>query len=112
MATRPASGAARPASSASRVDFPAPLRPTTPIRSPADTPSETPSRRARCAYALATFSRLIRFTELKLTSLRSLRRGDDSRAGHRPGDPGHRPAHARAGHGHGQVKGTIRAGRE
>ena len=49
MATRPESGATRPASSVSRVDFPAPLRPTTPTRSPADTPSETPSSSVRWA---------------------------------------------------------------
>src|ERR1035441_5661676 len=66
--------------------------PTTPIRSPADTPSDTPSSKLRCAYALAAFSRLIKFTVL-----RSLRRGDDGRAWYRPGDAGHRPAHARAG---------------
>jgi len=64
LATRPSSGSARPASNASSVDFPAPLRPTTPIRSPADTPSETASSSLRWAYALATFSRLIRFTVL------------------------------------------------
>src|SRR5271156_1516292 len=107
MATRPVSGWTRPASMASSVDLPAPLRPTIPIRSPADTPSETPSSRLRCAYALAAFSRLIRFTKVS-----SLHRGDNDRAGHRPGDPGHRPAHARAGYGHGQVEGTLRVGRQ
>src|SRR5580693_5166308 len=107
MATRPVSGWTRPASMASSVDLPAPLRPTTPIRSPADTPSETPSSRWRCAYALVAFSRLIR-----LATLRSFRRGDDGRACHWPGDPRHRPADARAGQGHGQVKGAVRAGRE
>ncbi len=49
MATRPESGATRPASSVSKVDFPAPFRPTTPTRSPADTPSETPSSSVRWA---------------------------------------------------------------
>ena len=63
-ATRPSSGAAVPASSVSSVDLPAPLRPTTPIRSPAETPSETPSSSPRCAYALVAFSRLIRFIAL------------------------------------------------
>src|ERR1700722_8640558 len=107
MATRPVSGWTRPASSASSVDLPAPLRPTTPIRSPADTPSETPSSSVRGAYALAAFSRLIRFT-----ASGSLRRGDDGGAGHRPGDPGHRPAHARAGQGYREIQGPFRAGRE
>src|SRR5690242_10529629 len=105
MATRPESGLTRPASSASRVDFPAPLRPTTPTRSPADTPSETPSSSVRCAYALAAFSRLIRFT-----AARSPSAGDDGGTGHRPAGPGHRPAHARAGQRRGQVEGAVRAG--
>src|SRR3954465_13220458 len=79
MATRPESGVTRPASSPGGGDFPAPLRPTTPTRSPADTPSETPSSSVRCAYALAAFSRLIRFT-----ADQSPDHGDDGRAGHRP----------------------------
>ena len=35
----PASGSSTPAISRRSVDFPSPLRPTTPTRSPADTPS-------------------------------------------------------------------------
>src|SRR6266487_2347776 len=105
MATRPESGVTRPASNPSRVDFPAPLRPTTPTRSPADTPSETPSSSVRCAYALAAFSRLIRFT-----AARSPSAGDDGGAGGRPAGPRHRPAHARAGQRRGQIEGAVRAG--
>ena len=44
---RPESRSVLPASAASSVVLPAPLRPTTPIRSPADTPSDTPSSRIR-----------------------------------------------------------------
>ena len=44
--TRPSSGASRPASVCSRVVLPAPLRPTTPTRSPTATPRLT--RRAGC----------------------------------------------------------------
>src|SRR5579863_9474520 len=96
-----------PARTPSSVDFPAPLRPTTPIRSPADTPSETPSSSVRLAYALPTFSRLIRFT-----APGSSLGGHDGGAGHRPGDAGDRPADARAGQGHGEFQGPLRAGRE
>src|SRR6266568_6434899 len=107
MATRPESGATRPPRSASRVDLPAPLRPTTPIRSPAATPSETPSSSVRCAYALTAFSRLIRFI-----AAGSPRRGNDGGAGHRPGNPRHRAAHARAGQRHGHLEGAVRIGRQ
>ena len=45
----------------SRVVLPPPLRPTTPIRSPAPTPSETSSSTTVVPYALDTRSRLTRF---------------------------------------------------
>ena len=47
--TVPASGSSAPASSRRRVDLPSPLRPTTPIRSPALTPSVTSRRIVRAA---------------------------------------------------------------
>ena len=45
----PASGSSRPAMSRSSVDLPSPLRPTTPMRSPAATPSVTSCRTVRAA---------------------------------------------------------------
>src|SRR6202044_3205723 len=45
-----------------RVDLPAPLRPTTPMRSPVETPSDTESSSGRSLNALLIFSALIRFT--------------------------------------------------
>ena len=45
--TAPASGSSRPAISRSSVDLPSPLRPTTPMRSPAATPSVTSSSTER-----------------------------------------------------------------
>ena len=47
--TAPASGSSQPAISASRVDLPWPLAPTTPIRSPAETPSVIPASTVRAA---------------------------------------------------------------
>ena len=45
--TRPASGSMRPASSASSVDLPSPLRPTMPMRSPSLRPAVTLSKMTR-----------------------------------------------------------------
>src|SRR3954449_10691778 len=58
--TRPESGSSAPVISDRRVDLPPPLRPTTPIRSPAATPSETSSRMTVVPWALCTRSRLTR----------------------------------------------------
>src|SRR3954467_2709249 len=59
--TRPLPGSRRPARIEISVDFPPPLRPTTPTRSPASTPSETPSSTGfGPPNAMATFSRLTR----------------------------------------------------
>src|SRR5829696_5907498 len=54
--TRPSSGSSLPVRMRSRVVLPPPLRPTTPIRSPALTPRDTPSSTVVVAYALLTFS--------------------------------------------------------
>ena len=62
----PASGSSRPAMSRSSVDLPSPLRPTTPIRSPAATPSVTSCRTVRAAYPFPT--------PLRLTRLRAIAR--------------------------------------
>ena len=59
--TRPESGSSVPVSSDSSVLLPPPLRPTTPIRSPAATPRETSSRITVVPCALCTRSRLTRF---------------------------------------------------
>ena len=59
--TRPESGSSAPVSIDSRVVLPPPLRPTTPIRSPAATPRETSSRITVVPCALCTRSRLTRF---------------------------------------------------
>ena len=50
--TAPASGSSMPAISRSSVDLPSPLRPTTPMRSPAATPSVIPSQDRAAAVAL------------------------------------------------------------
>jgi hypothetical protein len=42
--TRPESGAMRPVSMPSRLDFPSPLRPTIPMRAPSLTPTVTESK--------------------------------------------------------------------
>ena len=51
--TRPESGGSAPVSIRSSVDLPPPLRPTTPIRSPAATPSDTPLQHRGGAVGLA-----------------------------------------------------------
>ena len=55
--TRPESGVSIPAITLISVLLPPPFRPTTPIRSPAFTPSETPSNNARISKDLETDSR-------------------------------------------------------
>ena len=59
--TRPASGCSRPASTRSSVVLPAPLRPTTPMRSRSAMPSDTSSSKGRTPYESETDSRLTRF---------------------------------------------------
>jgi hypothetical protein len=49
--TRPPSGSMRPPSSFSRVDFPSPLRPTMPTRSPSFRPSVTESKMTLVGYS-------------------------------------------------------------
>src|ERR1700749_4424526 len=103
-AIRPESGATGPpASSDSSVDLPAPFRPTTPMRSPVATPSDTllgpvslrggagdtRASSVRSPKALLTFSTLIRFTMGPLPSRRARRH--HGHAGDRPGRAGHRP---------------------
>src|SRR3954464_8295325 len=65
--TRPESGSSVPVSIDSRVLLPPPLRPTTPIRSPAATPRETSSRITVVPCALCTRSRLTRFRGALIT---------------------------------------------
>ena len=55
--TRPESGSAIPASTRSRVDFPSPLRPTTPTRWPRSRPRVTPDMIERVAKTTWTSSR-------------------------------------------------------
>ncbi len=64
--TRPVSGSSSLASIRIMVVLPSPLRPTTPMRSPSETPRDTPSRRARVPYTLLTFSTLTRLTAISL----------------------------------------------
>ena len=59
--TRPASGTRSPVRMRSRVVLPSPLRPTTPITSPAPRPRETESSRMRVPKPCVTASRLTRF---------------------------------------------------
>ncbi|CAM5536274.1 hypothetical protein SCALM49S_02798 [Streptomyces californicus] len=70
--TRPLSASSSLASIRMRVVLPSPLRPTTPIRSPSDTPRDTPSSRARVPYTLLTCSTLTRLTAISLLSRGSL----------------------------------------
>ena len=56
LVTRPASGASTPAITFISVDFPEPFRPTMPMRSPSDTPKETPTRSSLISKALETSS--------------------------------------------------------
>ena len=57
--TRPSSGGSIPASTLSSVDFPPPLRPTIPIRSPSETPRETFTKSGRISKAFETPSILM-----------------------------------------------------
>ncbi len=72
VVTRPLSASSSLASIRMRVVLPSPLRPTTPIRSPSDTPRDTPSSRARVPYTLLTCSTLTRLTAISLLSRGSL----------------------------------------
>ena len=56
FSTRPSSGSRVPASRASNVDFPSPLRPTMPMRSPSSTPSDTLSNTVFVGNSTRTFS--------------------------------------------------------
>src|SRR3954467_2817227 len=58
--TRPRSGLTAPARIETSVVLPPPLRPTTPMRSPSVTPSDTPSSSTRVPYVVATPSTLTR----------------------------------------------------
>ena len=53
--TDPDVGASRPASTRSSVDFPAPLRPSTPMRLPASIDRSTPSSTTRGPRITVTF---------------------------------------------------------
>src|SRR5204863_3791932 len=87
------------ASTSSSELLPSPLRPTTPMRSPSATPSDTPSSRTRVPYASRTPSTLTRFSEPGATLVTAAARSpcrhrvDHARARHRPLGTPHGPAH-------------------
>ena len=56
FSTRPSSGSSEPANRAKSVDFPSPLRPTMPTRSPSSTPSDTLSNTVFVGNSTRTFS--------------------------------------------------------
>ena len=62
--TRPESGGSIPAITFIKVLFPEPFRPTIPIRSPSEMPSETPTKSSLISKALETSSM---FTTLRAT---------------------------------------------
>ena len=59
LVTRPASGSSRPARILSSVDLPPPLRPTIPMRSPSEIPSDTSTNRGMISKAFETPSILM-----------------------------------------------------